>query len=73
MLAERRLHTDRRSNDGRNERRSWRCQLDFPYLDGQGTLVKDDRRQIVERRIEHLEHIGGDRRKPLVTAFVQKN
>lgn len=73
MLAERRKHADRRSNDGRNERRSWHCQLDFPYLDGEGTLVTEDRRQIVERRITCLEHINGDRRMPLVTAFIQKN
>ncbi len=70
MLKERRLCTERRLN---NDRRSWQCQLDFPYLDGQGTLVTEDRRRIVERRINYLEHIDGDRRKPLLTAFVEKN
>ncbi len=70
MLKERRSLTERRLN---TDRRSWQCQLDFPYLDGQGTLVNEDRRQIVERRIGFLEHINGDRRKPLLTAFVEKN
>lgn len=70
MLQERRTSTERRGN---SDRRSWQCQLDFPYLDGQGTLVTEDRRRIVERRIQFLEHIDGDRRKPLLTAFVEKN
>ncbi len=70
MQEERRSFTERRLN---TDRRSWQCQLDFPYLDGQGTLVSEDRRQIVERRIGFLEHIDGDRRKPLLTAFVEKN
>ncbi len=64
---------NRRSTGASSDRRSWQVQLDFPYLDGEGTLVTEDRRQIVERRVQHLEHIDGDRRKPLVTAFVQKN
>ncbi len=70
MLEERRSCTERRVN---SDRRSWQCQLDFPYLDGQGTLVTKDRRHVVERRINYLEHIEGDRRKPLLTAFVGKN
>lgn len=70
MQEERRASGERRSH---NERRSWQCQLDFPYLDGEGTLVTEDRRHIVERRIQYLEHIDGDRRKPLLTAFVHKN
>lgn len=57
--AERRKVSDRRSGD---DRRSWKCQLDFPYVDSHGTLVTEDRRQIVERRIEYVQHIGGDRR-----------
>ncbi len=70
MRDERRSIGERRSHI---DRRSWQCQLDFPYLDGEGTLVTEDRRRIVERRIQYLEHIDGDRRKPLLTAFVQKN
>lgn len=73
MQKERRLSIDRRSNGPNTDRRSWQCQLDFPYLDGHGTLVTEDRRQIVERRVQFLEYMDGDRRKPLVMAFVQKN
>jgi hypothetical protein len=58
-LQERRQTTDRRMG---NDRRSWECQLDFPYVDSHGTLVTEDRRQIVERRISYPEHIQGDRR-----------
>ncbi len=56
---ERRQAGDRRSG---NDRRSWQCQLDFPYVDGHGTLVSVDRRHIVERRIEYAEYVNGDRR-----------
>jgi len=45
-----------------NDRRSWECQLDFPYVDSHGTLVTADRRQIVERRIAYPDFINGDRR-----------
>lgn len=58
-LQERRQSTDRREGD---DRRSWECQLDFPYVDSHGSLVTEDRRQIVERRISYPEHIKGDRR-----------
>lgn len=58
-LQERRQVSDRRTG---NDRRSWECQLDFPYVDSHGTLVMEDRRQIVERRITYPEHIQGDRR-----------
>ncbi len=70
MQSERRVGDDRRRGD---ERRSWQCQLDFPYLDGEGTLLTEDRRQVVERRIQYLEHIDGDRRKPLLLSFIEKN
>ena len=56
---ERRQVSDRRSG---SDRRSWECQLDFPYVDGHGTLVSVDRRRIVERRIEYAEYVNGDRR-----------
>jgi len=56
---ERRQTKDRRSGD---DRRSWQCQLDFPYVDSHGTLVGVDRRRIVERRIEYAEYVNGDRR-----------
>ena len=55
----RRQRYDRRCGD---DRRSWQCQLDFPYVDSHGTLVLEDRRKIVERRIAYPEHIDGDRR-----------
>lgn len=58
-LQERRQTADRRAGD---DRRSWECQLDFPYVDSHGSLVTEDRRQIVERRISYPEHILGDRR-----------
>ena len=63
---DRRKDSDRRSG---NDRRSWECQLDFPYVDSHGTLVKADRRRIVERRIDYPEHIAGDRRKELIKQF----
>jgi len=56
---ERRQIQDRREGA---DRRSWECQLDFPYVDSHGTLVTADRRQIVERRIEYANYTGGDRR-----------
>jgi len=58
-LQERRQSTDRREGD---DRRSWECQLDFPYVDSHGSLVTEDRRQLVERRMSYPEHIEGDRR-----------
>ncbi len=58
-MQERRTTLDRRHGQ---DRRSWLCQLDFPYVDSHGTLVKNDRRTIVERRIAYPEHIQGDRR-----------
>ena len=58
-LQERRQTTDRRAGE---DRRSWECQLDFPYVDSHGSLVTADRREIVERRIAYPEHIHGDRR-----------
>jgi len=58
-LQERRQATDRREGE---DRRSWECQLDFPYVDSHGSLVTADRREIVERRISYFEHIQGDRR-----------
>jgi hypothetical protein len=61
--VERRQVSDRRSG---NDRRSWECQLDFPYVDSHGTLVTEDRRRIVERRIEYVQHIGGDRRNKVM-------
>ncbi len=56
---ERRQISDRRS---RSDRRSWECQLDFPYVDGHGTLVSVDRRRIVDRRTRYAEYVNGDRR-----------
>lgn len=47
------------------DRRSWECQLDFPYVDSHGTLVVEDRRVTVERRIAYPEHLKGDRRQTL--------
>jgi hypothetical protein len=61
--VERRQGNDRRSGV---DRRSWQCQLDFPYVDGHGTLVMEDRRKVVERRIAYPEHIAGDRRKAVI-------
>ncbi|MBL1277994.1 MAG: hypothetical protein COB30_018105 [Ectothiorhodospiraceae bacterium] len=58
-FQERRQPTDRRMGE---DRRSWQCQLDFPYVDSHGTLVTEDRRYLVERRISYPEHINGDRR-----------
>lgn len=60
--AERRRQDDRRTGE---DRRSWECQLDFPYVDSHGTLVMEDRRRVVERRIAYAEHINGDRRNTL--------
>lgn len=57
--AERRQKNVRRS---KNDRRSWQCQLDFPYVDSFGTLVSADRRRIVERRIDYAEYVNDDRR-----------
>jgi hypothetical protein len=59
QVEERRRIQDRRTGD---DRRSWECQLDFPYVDSHGTLVTADRRRIVERRIDYAEYINGDRR-----------
>lgn len=70
MRSEKRRGNDRRKG---GDRRSWQCQLDFPYLDGEGTLLTEDRRRVVERRIQFLEHIDGDRRKPLLLSFIAKN
>ncbi len=58
-LQERRQPTDRRAGD---DRRSWECQLDFPYVDSHGSLVTADRREIVDRRVSYPEFIEGDRR-----------
>lgn len=33
-----------------NERRNWACDYEFPYIDGHGILVTDDRRQNADRR-----------------------
>ena len=62
--VERRRQSDRRSGE---DRRSWECQLDFPYVDSHGTLVTEDRRRIVERRVEYAEYIEGDRRNRLIS------
>lgn len=59
---ERRAGDDRRRGE---DRRSWLCNLDFPYVDSHGTLVTHDRRKIVERRITFLEQPNGDRRRPM--------
>jgi hypothetical protein len=32
------------------DRRNWECHYEFPYIDGHGMLVTDDRRQNSERR-----------------------
>ena len=53
---------DRRAGE---DRRSWECQLDFPYVDSHGALVVEDRRKLVERRIDYPEHMEGDRRQTL--------
>lgn len=60
QFQERRIRSDRRNGE---DRRSWQCQLDFPYVDSHGTLVNEDRRKIVERRIPYPEHMNGDRRR----------
>jgi len=59
MMKEKRSGADRRCGE---DRRSWHCHLDFPYVDSHGTLVIEDRRKLVERRITYAEHIDGDRR-----------
>jgi len=61
--AERRQTGERRSGD---DRRSWQCQLDFPYVDSHGTLVSVDRRRIVERRVDYAEYVNGDRRSEIL-------
>jgi len=61
-MQENRKGIDRRTGE---DRRSWECQLDFPYVDSYGTLVVEDRRVKVERRIDYPEHIAGDRRQTL--------
>lgn len=68
-MQERRQRSDRRRGE---DRRSWQCQLDFPYVDSHGTLVTGDRRKIVERRIAYPEYIGGDRRGAPVAPTAQK-
>ena len=65
-MQEKRTGSDRRRGE---DRRSWECQLDFPYVDSHGVLVTEDRRQIVERRIAYPEHIDGDRRMMLKRHF----
>lgn len=62
MMKEKRSGIDRRSGE---DRRSWQCQLDFPYVDSHGTLVVEDRRRLVERRIAYAEHVNGDRRQSI--------
>lgn len=59
QVQERRKSSNRRAGQ---DRRSWECQLDFPYVDSHGTLVTADRRQLVERRIAYPDYINGDRR-----------
>jgi hypothetical protein len=59
QAQERRKSSNRRTGQ---DRRSWECQLDFPYVDSHGTLVTADRRQLVERRIAYPDYINGDRR-----------
>lgn len=61
-MKEKRSGVDRRSGE---DRRSWQCQLDFPYVDSHGTLVVEDRRVQVERRLAYAEHVNGDRRKSI--------
>ncbi|WP_455198961.1 hypothetical protein [Kaarinaea lacus] len=61
-MKERRSGADRRCGE---DRRSWECQLDFPYVDSHGTLVVEDRRKLVERRMAYAEHVDGDRRMTL--------
>ena len=61
-MQDNRNGTDRRAGE---DRRSWECQLDFPYVDSHGTLVVEDRRVMVERRIAYPEHLQGDRRQSL--------
>ena len=62
MMKENRSGLERRSGE---DRRSWQCQLDFPYVDSHGTLVVEDRRKLVERRIAYAEHVNGDRRQSI--------
>jgi len=59
MKEERRSGQDRRCGE---DRRSWECQLDFPYVDSHGTLVIEDRRKLVERRLAYVERENGGRR-----------
>lgn len=59
MMKEKRSGVERRSGE---DRRGWECHLDFPYVDSHGTLVVEDRRKKVERRISYAEHVDGDRR-----------
>ena len=59
MMKEKRSGIERRSGE---DRRSWECHLDFPYVDSHGTLVIEDRRKQVERRIDYVENMDGDRR-----------
>ena len=33
------------------DRRNWECQHAFPYIDGHGELVVDDRRKSSDRRL----------------------
>ena len=65
-MKDKRTGNERRTGE---DRRSWECQLDFPYVDSHGTLVVEDRRKLVERRISYPEHLEGDRRKTLKRHF----
>lgn len=65
-MQDKRNGADRRAGE---DRRSWECQLDFPYVDSHGTLVVEDRRTMVERRIAYPEHMEGDRRQTLKRKF----
>ena len=65
-MQDKRKGTERRAGE---DRRSWECQLDFPYVDSHGTLVVEDRRVMVERRIAYAEHLEGDRRHSLKRQF----
>jgi hypothetical protein len=65
-MQDKRIGEDRRAGE---DRRSWECQLDFPYVDSHGTLVVEDRRIMVERRIAYPEHLEGDRRLTMKRQF----
>jgi len=51
MKNERKIDLFDRRRGGDN-RRCWRCDYDYPFIDSHGMLVTEDRRKNIDRRTE---------------------